>query len=62
MYNYIAHILPNDYVLARRVILEADRYGMKEEVLYHMFSPRTKGILQIDKGSSHHPVTVPQGK
>ena len=45
MYNYIAY----DDILASKVILEADQHGMKKEVLHHMFSPCTKGILQIDK-------------
>ena len=50
MYNYIAHgDLPNEDKLARKVILEADQYGMTELVLYHAFSPRTKGTLQLDK-------------
>ena len=50
MYNYIAHgDLPKEDKLARKVILEADQYGMREQVLYHVFSPRTKGTLQLDK-------------
>ena len=49
MYNYITHgDLPNEDKLARKIILEADQYGMTEQVLYHVFFPRTKGTLQMD--------------
>ena len=41
--------LPNEDKLARKVILEADQYDMTEQVLYHVFSPRTKGTLQLNK-------------
>ena len=50
VYTYIAHgDLPKEDKLARRILLEADQYGMTEQVLYHVFSPRTKGTIQWDK-------------
>ena len=30
-------------------MLESDQYGMRNNTLYHIFSPRTKGVLRVDK-------------
>ena len=49
-YNYaLNNDLPKDDKLARRIVLESDQYGMRNNTLYHIFSPRTKGVLRVDK-------------
>ena len=50
MYSYVANNeLADDDKLARRIVLESDQYGMRNDTLYHIFSPRTKGVLRMDK-------------
>ena len=30
-------------------MIESDQYGLRDNTLYHIFSPRTKGVLKLDK-------------
>ena len=49
MYDYLLNNdLPDDK-LARIIVLESDQYGIRDGTLYHIFSPRTKGVLKMDK-------------
>ena len=49
IYNYVLNNeLPEDDKLARKIVLESDQYGMRNDTLYHIFSPRTKGVLRMD--------------
>ena len=42
IYNYVLNNeLPEDDKLARKIVLESDQYGMRNDTLYHIFSPRT---------------------
>ena len=50
MYDYLSNNdLPDDDKLARMIVLESDQYGIRDGTLYHIFSPRTKGVLKMDK-------------
>ena len=50
MYDYLSNNdLPDDDKLARMIVLESDQYGIGDGTLYHIFSPRTKGVLKMDK-------------
>ena len=49
-YNYaLNNDLPKDDKLARRIVIESDQYGLRDNTLYHIFSPSTKGVLKLDK-------------
>ena len=49
IYNYVLNNeLPEDDKLARKIVLESDQYGMRNDTLYHIFSPITKGVLRMD--------------
>ena len=70
MYNYVLHSeLPDDVKVARRIVIESDQYGMRNDTLYHIFSPRTKGVLKMDKLINHlvcrycstSGIAIPQG-
>ena len=41
--------LPADDKVARRIVIESDQYGMRNDTLYHIFPPRTKGVLKMEK-------------
>ena len=50
MYNYMLNNeLPAEDKIARQIVIESDQYGMRNDTLYHIFSPRTKGVLKMDK-------------
>ena len=38
---------------ARKVTIESNQYGIRENLLYHIFQPRTKGIVRKDERLIH---------
>ena len=47
MYNYVLNSeLPADDKVARRIVIESDQYGMRNDTLYHISPPR---VLKMDK-------------
>ena len=50
MYNYVlSSELSADHKVARRIVIESDQYGVRNDTLYHIFSSRSKGVLKMDK-------------
>ena len=47
MYNYVLNSeLPADDKVARRIVIESDQYGMRNDTLYHISPLR---VLKMDK-------------
>jgi len=39
--------LPSDDKLARRIVLEQDQYVIEDDILYHLFTPRTRNVAIV---------------
>ncbi|CAC5388685.1 unnamed protein product [Mytilus coruscus] len=50
IYEYLKNnTLPNHKKIAQKVVLEASQYIMQDDVLYHQYQPRQKGLRKIKR-------------
>ena len=58
LYKYIqSGILPKNDSDARKLVIESEQYGMQNNLLFHIYEPRTKGMPKTDK--QIHQLVVP---
>ena len=45
--------LPEDDQLARKISIDSNQYGLKDNILYHVYQPRTKGVATAQERQIH---------
>ena len=45
--------LPEDDQLARKISIDSNQYGLKDNILYHVYQPHTKGVATAQDRSTN---------